>query len=400
MKYQFIKSIILFSIIIAEIISIDVFGCTVITKSSIDKALVGMNVDWIMPIYEIFYTPPKDQKFGNISFGILGIPNIAGGINDQGLFWYPATVYNIEINEMKKRSLYKGDYIFSDLLETCSTVNEAISFLSQYDLSNDLECVHLLIADKSGDWAIIEGDKIITKNQNFYVLENISAFKLPERHILCRHNIAYDLLNKADLTFESFRNILSTTCQGTKSYATTQFSAIIDLKKLTISLYHFQNFTEELKIDIKEELKKNARMETISELFQTKWSFLNERNKIRISEVFYQEYKDHSIDRTIERYSILKKDAQDKYEFDNWDLDFVGFSCMYNQRYHDALKIFQLNVSEYPDYAYGYYNLGRIYHKLGQEENAVKALQKSVDLDSTRSVTKKYLANILKNMQH
>ena len=389
------KIILFITIIIIDITQSRLLCCTAITKSDSANTMVGFNMDWMISDYEIIYTPPTDSQYGRICFGMFEVP-LAGGINDQGLFWFPPSVNNIPIKEMRDKALYRGDFIFDDLMAKCSNVKEAINFLSKYDLSNTLESVHLMLVDKSGDWAIFEGDDILTKNQNFCVLENISILELPEKHILCRHHMAYNLLEKSDITIDSFRHILSMTCQGTRSYCPTQFSAIFDLTNFKINIYHFQNFTEALIVDIKKEMKKDTKIEKLSELFSTKWSFLNENGKKRISEVFHREIKNHNVDIAIKKYRALEKNAKDKYEFDNWDLDFVGFSCMYNQRFYDALKIFELNLQEYPDYAYGYYNLGRIYHKLGENEKAVNALRKSIELDSTRSVTIKYLNHLLK----
>jgi len=321
---------------------------------------------------------------------MFGVP-LSGGMNQCGLFWFPVSVDNVSMNNMKARSLYPGDFIFDDLLAHCAIVKEAIAFLSPSDLSNDLEGIHLMLVDRSGDDAVIEGDETVTKDKSFYVLENISVFKLPEKPILCRYRMAYDLLEKSDLTIDAFRHILSVTCQGTGSACPTQFSAIFDLTKLTITIYHFQNYDETVKIDLTRELKKKNRMVKLTELFSPKWSFFNERKKTRISEVFYQQLKEQNLESAVDYYKTLKQNAQHRYEFDPWDLDLIGFFCMFNHRLAEALTIFVMNVHEYPDYTYGYFNLGRIYHKLGENKKAIAALQKSLELDSTRSVTQKYL---------
>ncbi|MCG8329581.1 MAG: S41 family peptidase [Chitinophagales bacterium] len=90
-----------------------------------------------------------------------------------------------------------------------------------------------------------------------------------------------------------------------------------------------------------------------------------------------------SIEDRIELYHRLKIESPDAYTFDNLDdITMYGYSLLWNDKTDEAIAIFKLIVSEYPDYANGYDSLGEAYLKSGDKKLALANYEKSVKMDS------------------
>lgn len=90
-----------------------------------------------------------------------------------------------------------------------------------------------------------------------------------------------------------------------------------------------------------------------------------------------------SIEDRIELYHRLKIEKPDLYVFDDLDdITMYGYSLLWNDKIDEAIAIFKLIVSEYPDYANGYDSLGEAYLKNGDKQLALANYEKSVEMDS------------------
>ncbi len=68
-------------------------------------------------------------------------------------------------------------------------------------------------------------------------------------------------------------------------------------------------------------------------------------------------------------------------EIDEGTLNGVGYDALGDGLVEDAVKIFQLNVALYPDYANGYDSLGEAYMRGGQRQLAIENYERSLQLD-------------------
>jgi len=88
------------------------------------------------------------------------------------------------------------------------------------------------------------------------------------------------------------------------------------------------------------------------------------------------------IESALNEYENLKETKTDLYNFDKYQLDMLGEELMDQDRYMDALKIFQKNIDEFPNYASGYESVGDAYLSLKDtlraEEFYKKALGKNI----------------------
>ena len=69
----------------------------------------------------------------------------------------------------------------------------------------------------------------------------------------------------------------------------------------------------------------------------------------------------------IHEYSYLKQSAASQFEFDESTLNLLGYQILSNGKAEDAIKVFQLNVQEYPNSWNCYDSLAEAYMKAGRE---------------------------------
>ena len=93
-------------------------------------------------------------------------------------------------------------------------------------------------------------------------------------------------------------------------------------------------------------------------------------------------------------YKKLKTEQPDAYNFDVEQLNTLGYELLETNKIKDAIKIFELNVEEFPDYANGYDSLGDGYLANNDEEKTIEVWEKAVELGS--SGTKQRLENLIK----
>lgn len=94
------------------------------------------------------------------------------------------------------------------------------------------------------------------------------------------------------------------------------------------------------------------------------------------------------IDPAIDKYRELKTGKPDVYNFDENQLNSFGYTLLGENRNADAVKIFELNVEIFPDYANGFDSLGDGYMATGDKQKAKEAWQKAVELGFTASKDK------------
>lgn len=87
----------------------------------------------------------------------------------------------------------------------------------------------------------------------------------------------------------------------------------------------------------------------------------------------------------VELYHQLKKEKAGDYLFREVFLNRLGYALMRENRFDDAVEIFKLNVSEYPDSWNVYDSLGEAYLKKGDKAMAIKNYQKAVELNPRES---------------
>jgi uncharacterized membrane protein len=85
------------------------------------------------------------------------------------------------------------------------------------------------------------------------------------------------------------------------------------------------------------------------------------------------------IDSAIAQYRLLKVSQPTVYNFDEPELNSLGYLYLRQDKFAEAIKIFQLNVQEYPNSANTYDSLGEAYMDAGNKPLAIANYRQSVD---------------------
>ena len=241
-----------------------VFACTGFCVSQGDLVLVGNNEDWKNPFTKVWNEPAGDGKYGRVYFGFDNFyPQ--GGMNEKGLVFDGFATGPHKVKDSLNKPTYGGN-LMDKVMSECATVDEALKLFDKYNLEF-LERAMFFVADENGDSAIIEGDKIIRKNGKYQIVTNFYQSEAKNGQIPCeRYKIADAMLKEADdISVDLCKRVLAAT--HNEGQTPTVYSNVYDLKKRIVYLYHFHNFQNVMKIDLAEELKKDARRMDLPALF-------------------------------------------------------------------------------------------------------------------------------------
>jgi tetratricopeptide (TPR) repeat protein len=104
-------------------------------------------------------------------------------------------------------------------------------------------------------------------------------------------------------------------------------------------------------------------------------------NRKSIAEALSQTISSGGIDAAIKQYHELKSTQPDAYNFDEAELNSLGYALLGNKNFKDAIRVFQLNVEAYPQSGNVYDSLAEAYLDNGDKELAIANYQKSLQLD-------------------
>jgi hypothetical protein len=193
---------------------------------------------------------------------------VQGGMNDQGLCFDITTVPELKMRpHPEKLSVLNFG---KRALERCSTVEDVICLVDEYNLSH-MGMAQFLFADKTGDSVIVcpgtDGEmKAIRKEGVYQVITNFNVTYPQLGGYPCRrHKTVVEKLEKIereeDITVGRFATILKGVQQG------TAYSTVYDLSKGIVCLFHQQNFSDIVVFKLEEELEKGYHSYFIPSLF-------------------------------------------------------------------------------------------------------------------------------------
>ena len=104
-------------------------------------------------------------------------------------------------------------------------------------------------------------------------------------------------------------------------------------------------------------------------------------NRKSIAETLSRTIASAGIDEAARRYHDLKTAAPATYNFDEDQLNALGYRLTQAKEYSKAIRIFQLNVEAYPQSSNVYDSLGEAYMDDGNKTQAIANYQKSLELN-------------------
>jgi tetratricopeptide (TPR) repeat protein len=107
--------------------------------------------------------------------------------------------------------------------------------------------------------------------------------------------------------------------------------------------------------------------------------------KQSIAKAVYQVIMAEGIDSAVVKYRSLKKDQPNAYEFQEGELNGLGYNLLGQKKFKEAIKVFQLNVEAYPESSNVYDSLGEAYMLNGDKAPAIENYVKSLKLNSANA---------------
>jgi tetratricopeptide (TPR) repeat protein len=274
---QKLFSLISFVVAVVFLPANELISCSMVKVTRDGITIVGNNEDQMNPNTRIWFETGGRGSYGAV---YVGFDNLypQGGMNAKGLVFdgFGQSFRTVAISASKKK-LNALD-LEKKIMRECATVGEVKRMLEQYNLDFFSDS-SLLFVDKTGRYLFASGDEIIAGEEPSFVQTN----RRPgEKKVCWRFDKASAALaNSAAATLDNCRAIMETVHQEReKTRVDTLYTTIYDPSRLTIHLYYFYNFKEEVVFDLEHELKKGDRVLNIPDLFHD-----NEPGRI-----YYTEY--------------------------------------------------------------------------------------------------------------
>jgi hypothetical protein len=256
--------------------SITSTACSIFTAEKGDQILVGTNEDGDDPFGKMWLMPAREGRFGGIYFGLSFLDKQAG-MNEHGLFFDYAAL-NPVIQDFNEQSVF---IYIEEIMETCKTVEEAVSFLTEHGYS--FNRAQLLLADARGNSVIVTPDRIIRREENYQIATNFNACSPAEKAGCLRYQyIEQELKTAQSISANQFRDLLQQV--HVEGENTTLYSKVFDLKARTVTVYNFHDFGRPVEINLNKMLQKGFQMQEIHSMFN-KHSFAEKLYRSRHSEV-------------------------------------------------------------------------------------------------------------------
>jgi tetratricopeptide (TPR) repeat protein len=372
-------------LILVFILNQNAFGCTMFKLTMYGKTMVGNNEDYWNPNSRIWFEHGKLGEYGAV---YVGYDNFwpQGGMNQAGLVFDGFSMdYLAIIDTLGKKSLDAN--FLQDLMRKCANVDDVKKYFAQYNLTG-LETSMFLFIDKTGKYLVVEGDSLITGNNQSYVLSNFYPSQIKEENEIglpFYHKGKKLLDSKKDTTISFCSSVMDVMHQERNWGAGTMYTTIYDLKDGTIFLYFFRDYTHVVKFNLNQELKKMDYSLVIPDLFPENkrgQDFLNNYNAINSS---LDLYKSEDILSDSIRYKnvtsiLFKKDIKLISIFAN-KINEIGNLWMEKNNYNEAISVFKISVQISPDSWVTYSTLADAYLKNKQENLALINYEKSIELN-------------------
>ena len=101
-----------------------------------------------------------------------------------------------------------------------------------------------------------------------------------------------------------------------------------------------------------------------------------------------------NVDKAIDTYWDLYNEKEKEYNFKESQLNTLGYQLLQVGLNKEAVKIFELNIEQYPESANVYDSMGEGCMVAGDNKNAVKYYKKSLEIDPNNENAKKMLEEL------
>jgi hypothetical protein len=349
-------------------------SCTIIVSKDKGQVLVGNNEDFKNSVNpQIWFTSTTNNEYGCVFWGFdyknlkaAEIPQ--GGMNEKGLFFDGTCVpYSRLVFDSSKTNVdYWG---LVKIFKRCATVEEIVSIMSKSNFIG-FESGQICIADKSGDYAIIENNTITRKGaEDFSVIANFRRSNpdlggYPSKE----YSSAMCMLNqKKEISVGSLEKVLDAV-HYTDCSTCTVYSQICNLQNGVIHFYQQHNFEHPCIINLNIELRKGNHSYVMKDVFPK-----------RISPELISVYNKKGLKASLGLLGKMKNNRA--YGFCESELHFFALYLKENKKFKDALKVANIAVDYYPESAKANYNQAVLYLFNKKQKKAMRLLKRSAKLN-------------------
>jgi len=219
-------------------------ACTIFVLTDETRALFFNNEDWFNPVTRLWFVPAGKDHLG---CAYLGFDNgwAQGGLNSAGLAFDWVSGFDEPYEPDPKLKPVRGNPS-ERMLETCTTVEEAIAFYREF-LEPDFKRSRVLVADRTGASVVIgarEGRL------------HVSPLRESRGFGWGRVALERELAKVPEPTVANGAAILRACLQPGEGG--TKYSNVFDLKTGDIALFPFPGREENVKLNLAAELAKGA----------------------------------------------------------------------------------------------------------------------------------------------
>jgi hypothetical protein len=250
-------------------------ACTSFKVTADGRTFIGCNEDAWSINAQVRFEQGHDGQYGAIHFGHFnGSPlrtmTDQMGMNEAGLVY---DGLGIPIHHTAARpglSTLHLDDLIRLVLRTCADVHEAATVFRRYDRSA-IPHAMLYLADRNGDYLIVENDTLIEGHDPWYAVGNwrMSTCADPAAIPIPRLQAGRALLSEGtDASLEHATRVLESmkACRSRMGEGTL-FSALFDPALGKAHLFFYHDFGERVTFDLKEELAKGDHAVEMASLF-------------------------------------------------------------------------------------------------------------------------------------
>jgi hypothetical protein len=225
--------------------AVSVQACTIFVITDGQRVLFCNNEDWSNPKTMIWFVPAN----GRHGAAYVGFDDgwAQGGLNTEGLAFDWVAGFKEKWEPDPKKQTVKGNSA-QRMLETCSTVDEAIAFYQRHH-EPSFSYGKMLVADRTGTSAVIgakDGRLHIEKMKQSRTLSLGYRVEL----------VGKMLTQEPEPSLANAARILRAARQEGKH--ATKYSNVFDLKSGEMLLFRFPGRDDAVKLNLAEELKKGG----------------------------------------------------------------------------------------------------------------------------------------------
>jgi len=239
---------------------------------------VGNNEDEISSLtYRLWYYPALARHYGYMIWTELSADeklnkmmykNPQGGMNEYGVFMdYTAIEAIPATRDPQKQD--RGEEVVTDVLRKCKTVEEAITYISQFNLLG-LTAAQLFIGDAGGDYAIVHGSYIIRRTTRNFALTNYCINNSHYEPCWRRDTAIKYLAEDRTYHLKDVATLLEKTAQKTPNDIVSNYSMAANLRDRKINLYYKGDFSKPAVISLRNELKRGIHQRDMISYFSSR----------------------------------------------------------------------------------------------------------------------------------